>query len=193
MLECLERNVMVEGLPEVLRRQLTAEVALDERINRLADNLHEHGAAERFDVLEHLCALARETHKYRVEIESNGLREATVMVNPEEMKDAIGNILRNAEVHGFIDPSRTDYILRIDIRFSSDGGSYVIDFFDNGAPLPEGMNKSRFGLYGEKAGATAGTGLGGYRIADVARRIGGDYDLFNTESGVVVRLILPVC
>ena len=71
-------------------------------------------------------------------------------------------------------------------------GMYQIDFRNNGNPLPEGMNKMRYGIKGEKAGKTAGTGLGGYYVRLFVEHYGGDYDIFMEDGWTVVRLFLPI-
>ncbi|MBQ3635259.1 MAG: hypothetical protein II951_06540 [Bacteroidales bacterium] len=194
MLKYIEKGLSTEDFPRILRGQLESIRELDDRINRLTDDLHEHGEEKRFDIVECLkgVASAEGKKKYETRLETHGIDEAAILVNPEEMKAVVDNIVGNAERHGFTDASRTDYELRIEVRFSEDGGSYIVDFTDNGNPLPEGMTKERYGLYGEKAGATGNTGLGGYRVAEVMRRCGGEYDIFNTEGGVTVRLTIPV-
>ena len=73
---------------------------------------------------------------------------------------------------------------------------FQIDFVNNGNPLPKGLDKLRYGLKGEKAGVTAGTGEGGYIVRSITEHYGGDYDIFSETSGNVslttVRVFLPI-
>ena len=62
----------------------------------------------------------------------------------------------------------------------------------NGNPLPKGMDKERFGIKGEKAGLTGGTGCGGNIIKNIVTHYGGDYDIFQDELSTVVRIWLPI-
>ena len=71
-------------------------------------------------------------------------------------------------------------------------GMYQIDFRNNGKPLPDGMNKMRYGIKGEKAGQTAGTGLGGSVVKSIVEHYKGDYDVFMDGEWTVVRVYLPI-
>lgn len=114
----------------------------------------------------------------------------------DDLKRLCDNIIFNAIKHGFTDSSREDY--SIDIRLSVDQkrDMFQIDFVNNGNPLPKGMDKMRYGLKGEKAGATAGTGEGGYIVKSITEHYGGDYDIFCETSGkdciTTVRVFLPI-
>ena len=54
------------------------------------------------------------------------------------------------------------------------------------------MDKERFGIKGEKAGLTGGTGCGGNIIKNIVTHYGGDYDIFQDELSTVVRIWLPI-
>ena len=98
--------------------------------------------------------------------------------------------------HGFTDPENSHYSININLTVARHNGEpmYQIDFADNGKSLPEGMNKERFGLRGEKAGKTGGTGCGGYIIKSIVEHYGGDYDIFSISGhkGTTVRIYLPI-
>ena len=109
-----------------------------------------------------------------------------------DLQRIVGNILNNAQKHGFLDPNRKDYEVIIRLEFNSEKGMYQIDFRNNGTPLPKGMNKMRYGIKGEKAGKTAGTGLGGNYVKSFVEHYGGDYDIFMEDGWTVVRICLPI-
>ena len=67
-----------------------------------------------------------------------------------------------------------------------------MDFSNNGNPLPKGMNKERYGMLGEKAGITGGTGRGGYVVKSVVEHYNGDYDVFMDGENTVIRVLLPI-
>ena len=69
---------------------------------------------------------------------------------------------------------------------------FLIDFLNNGNPLPEGMDKVRYGIKGEKAGKTGGTGIGGSYVKKFVEHYGGDYDIFVKDGWTVVRICLPI-
>jgi len=102
------------------------------------------------------------------------------------------NIVENARWHGFTDKARNDYYIGIELSYNSEREMYQIDFSNNGNPLPDGMTKSRFGIKGEKAGLTAGTGSGGYIVKSIVNHYGGDYDIFCKDGITTVRILLPI-
>jgi signal transduction histidine kinase len=104
----------------------------------------------------------------------------------------VTNVIENARRHGFTDKARDDYYIGIELSYNSERGMYQIDFTNNGNPLPDGMTKSRFGIRGEKAGLTAGTGSGGYIVKSIVNHYGGDYDIFCKDGNTTVRILLPI-
>ena len=115
-----------------------------------------------------------------------------IYVAPNDFQRLVNNILNNAKRHGFTNPNKKDYVVQINASIDAESGMYQIDFRNNGDPLPEGMNKTRYGLKGEKAGRTAGTGLGGNYVKSFVEHYGGDYDIFMEDGWTVVRICLPI-
>lgn len=104
----------------------------------------------------------------------------------------VQNIIENAKRHGFTDPSRNDYNMYIYLSIDKERGMYQIDFRNNGNPLPEGMNKERYGIKGERGGKTGGTGQGGHIVKTIVEHYGGDYDIFSDEGVTNIRIYLPI-
>lgn len=124
---------------------------------------------------------------------SNGIMYMPpIYVAPNDFHRLVNNILNNAKRHGFTDPNNKDYVVQINTSINAESGMYQIDFRNNGNPLPEGMNKMRYGIKGEKAGKTAGTGLGGNYVKSFVEHYGGDYDIFMENGWTVVRINLPI-
>ena len=115
-----------------------------------------------------------------------------IYVASNDFHRLVNNILNNAKRHGFTDPNNKDYVVQINTSINAESGMYQIDFRNNGNPLPEGMNKMRYGIKGEKAGKTAGTGLGGNYVKSFVEHYGGDYDIFMENGWTVVRIYLPI-
>ena len=115
-----------------------------------------------------------------------------IYVAPNDFQRLVNNILNNAKRHGFTNPNKKDYVVQINASIDAESGMYKIDFRNNGDPLPEGMNKMRYGIKGEKAGKTAGTGLGGNYVKSFVEHYGGDYDIFMEHGWTVVRIFLPI-
>lgn len=113
-------------------------------------------------------------------------------ISPLDFDRMIQNIIENARKHGFTDSTRTDYEIWINLSVDTKREMYQIDFMNNGTPLPEGMTKDRFGIRGEKAGITGGTGSGGYIIKSIVNHYGGDYDVFSKDGITTVRIYLPI-
>lgn len=116
----------------------------------------------------------------------------TVFMAKNDLQRVVSNVLANAQKHGFQDSNRKDYEVNIRLEFNADKGMYQIDFRNNGKPLPDGMNKMRYGIKGEKAGQTAGTGLGGSIVKSIVKHYKGDYDVFMDGEWTVVRIYLPI-
>lgn len=116
----------------------------------------------------------------------------TVFMAKNDLQRIVSNILTNAQKHGFMDSNRKDYEVNIRLEFDTEKGMYQIDFRNNGKPLPEGMNKMRYGIKGEKAGQTAGTGLGGSVVKSIVEHYKGDYDVFMDGEWTVIRVFLPI-
>ena len=115
-----------------------------------------------------------------------------IFVDPNDFQRLVNNILNNAKKHGFTNPDKKDYVIQINASIDVESSMYRIDFRNNGNPLPEGMNKMRYGIKGEKAGKTAGTGLGGNYVKSFVEHYGGNYDIFMEDGWTVVRIYLPI-
>lgn len=115
-----------------------------------------------------------------------------ISIAPVDFQRMVENIIENARKHGFTDHTRTDYYIGIDLSINTERNMYQIDFSNNGTPLPEGMTKARYGLKGEKAGLTGGTGSGGYIVKSIISHYGGDYDVFCKDGITTIRIYLPI-
>ena len=115
-----------------------------------------------------------------------------VNIAPVDFQRMVDNIIENARKHGFTDRTRTDYYMGIDLSINTERNMYQIDFLNNGTPLPDGMTKTRYGLKGEKAGQTGGTGSGGYIVKSIISHYGGDYDVFCKDGVTTIRIYLPI-
>ena len=115
-----------------------------------------------------------------------------VDINPLDFERLVRNIIENAVTHGFTDPNRNDYGIGIDLTVNAERNMFQIDFSNNGNPLPSGMDKQRYGILGEKAGATGKTGRGGYVVKSIVEHYHGDYDVFLNDQNTIVRILLPI-
>jgi signal transduction histidine kinase len=115
-----------------------------------------------------------------------------LFVSPKNLQRLVSNIIDNARKHGFTDHNRKDYEVKINMSIDAEKKMFLIDFSNNGTPLPEGMDKMRYGIKGEKAGITGGTGIGGSYVKKFVEHYGGDYDIFMDNGWTVVRIYLPI-
>ena len=115
-----------------------------------------------------------------------------VSIAPVDFQRMVDNIIENARKHGFTDETRSDYYIGIDLSINTERNMYQIDFSNNGTPLPDGMTKTRYGLKGEIAGQTGGTGSGGYIVKSIVTHYGGDFDIFCNGGITTIRIYLPI-
>ena len=115
-----------------------------------------------------------------------------LFVSRNDLQRMVNNILDNAHKHGFTDSNRKDYEIQVWVSIDANKKMFQFDFRNNGNPLPEGMNKMRYGIKGEKAGQTGGTGIGGNYVKSFVDHYGGDYDIFMENEWTVVRICLPI-
>lgn len=113
-------------------------------------------------------------------------------IAPLDFERMVRNIIENARTHGFTNTKRDDYFIGIDLTVNAERDMFQIDFSNNGTPLPKGMDKNRYGLLGEKAGITGGSGRGGYVVKSIVEHYHGDYDIFMDGEKTVVRILLPI-
>lgn len=88
-----------------------------------------------------------------------------ISISKNDFEELYNNILENALKHGFIDESKS-YIFRVTIAYVDD--LLEINFENNGKPFPKGIAE-KLDVKGEKAGATAGTGIGLWKVAEIAK------------------------
>ena len=119
-------------------------------------------------------------------------RFSQVYISPLDFSRLVLNIIENARIHGFTDLTRSDYKIMINLSVDEKREMYQIDFTNNGTPLPNGMTKTRYGIKGEKAGLTGGTGTGGYIVKSIVNHYGGDYDVFCNDGLTTIRIFLPI-
>ena len=111
---------------------------------------------------------------------------------PNDIQRLVDNILNNAWKHGFENSERNDHEVNVKLSIDTKRNMFQIDFRNNGNPLPDGMDKMRYGLLGEKAGKAGGTGIGGNYVKKFVEHYGGDYDVFMENGWVVIRIYLPI-
>ncbi|SIQ93011.1 N-6 DNA methylase [Maribacter ulvicola] len=105
-------------------------------------------------------------------------REPLISISKNDFEEIYNNILENSINHGFVDDNKK-YILRITIAFIDD--FLEINFENNGKPFPKGIAQ-KFDVKGEKAGITAGTGIGLWKVSEIAKHFGAIMSVFDEPT-----------
>jgi type I restriction enzyme M protein len=105
-------------------------------------------------------------------------REPLISISKNDFEEVYNNLLENAINHGFVDKNKS-YIFRVTIAYIDD---YLeINFVNNGKPFPKGIAQ-KIGVKGEKAGATAGTGIGLWKVTEIAKHFDCKLEVFDEPS-----------
>ena len=195
----------IEGNDDVvsaIRQKLTgisnAVSELRLHLNRLTEE-DIYGTPEVFNPLDILNELTGTFSNYSValEIDTVALKEAQIdspeiFISKVDFSTLATTIIENAVSHAFIGESK-DYKVLITLSYNAVKDVFTIDFKNNGNPMPQGMDKFRYGLKGEKGAKSHGTGLGGYRVKSITRHYDGDYDVFcnRIQNTTTIRVIFP--
>ena len=195
----------IEGNDDVvsaIRQKLTgisnAVSELRLHLNRLTEE-DIYGSPEVMNPLDILYELTGTFSNYSValEVDTVALKEAQIdtpeiFISKVDFSTLATTIIENAVSHAFIGESK-DYKVLITLSYNAVKDVFTIDFKNNGNPMPQGMDKFRYGLKGEKGAKSHGTGLGGYRVKSITRHYDGDYDVFcnRIQNTTTIRVIFP--
>ena len=184
-------------LDEYVKRQKQAMDVLSEIVRHIADE-DLFATPEVVDIEEVLKGYETKTEKYVIEYHCDdvSLREAGIEVpylkiGKVDFDRLVQNIVSNAINRGFVKDC-PEYALHINLSVEKD--FFVIDFSNNGEPLPDGMDKVRYGTKGAKGVNSDGSGTGGYVVKSITQHYGGDYDISSTKfanmnfTNVIVKL-----
>ena len=92
-------------------------------------------------------------------------KEPQINISKNDFEEVYNNLLENAISHGFVDKKKS-YTFRISISYIDD--FLEISFMNNGKPFPKGIAEKIL-VKGEKAGKTGGTGIGLWKVAEIAK------------------------
>ena len=117
---------------------------------------------------------------------------AFVRFNSSDLDRVIDNIVRNAEKHGFKDPD-FKYTLKVLLSYDYTDKMYVVEFQNNGLPMPKGMDSLRYGIDGERGKDSDGQGKGGSIVKEFVEHFGGKYEVYNEPDalfpvGILIKL-----
>ena len=192
----------IDATNNLLKRQLLQIQNLLATVYSLENGIG-FGEGGTFNFDEYLSRYNEASYSDRFKItyrlDTVGLEEAEleplVNVNGAAFMQAVMNIIRNADKHGFKDKDRTDYAIDIDVLLDPTGKFFRFNFSNNGNPLPEGMDAEKYGTKGESTGD--GKGLGGYYVKKMAEAFGGSIEVRSSTdqtkgSRTTITIKLPV-
>lgn len=198
-------NEMVGELPDefacqlekYVNRQQKAMNVLSEIVSHIADE-DTFTTPETVDIETVLKSFETVNDKYVIEyhrdnisLDEAGINTPYLMIGKVDFIRLSQNIVSNAIKRGFV-KGNTEYALNITL--SVEGDFFVIDFSNNGEPLPEGMDKIRYGTKGTKGADSDGSGTGGYIVKSITQHYGGDFDIYSSNfanmnfTNVIVKL-----
>ena len=68
------------------------------------------------------------------------------------------------------------------LGYDHETDSYVVEFKNNGKPMSEGLDTSRYGTDGAKFGTTKGEGHGGAIVKETIEHFGGSIEVINAPE-----------
>ena len=191
-----------DDVVSAIRQKLTgisnAVSELRLHLNRLTEE-DIYGTPEVINPLDILNELTGTFSNYSVELEVDtvALKEAQIdtpeiFISKVDFSTLATTIIENAVTHAFTGEGE-EYIVLITLSYNVSKDVFTIDFKNNGNPMPQGMDKFRYGLKGEKGAKSQGSGLGGYRVKSITRHYNGDYDVFcnRTQNTTTIRVMFP--
>ena len=92
-------------------------------------------------------------------------KEPLIYISKNDFEEIYNNLLENSIKHGFIDQNKK-YVFRVTISLTDN--FIKINFENNGKPFPKGIADSIL-VKGEKAGVTGGTGIGLWKVSEIAK------------------------
>ena len=104
----------------------------------------------------------------------------TAYIAPDCLTTVLDNIIANAVKHGFTNPERKDYAVRIEFRNTNIEGRDMVEFIvaNNGEKVPVGMSADRMFTWG----VGSGTGLGSWQTKNIIEHFGGSIEFIQYDD-----------
>lgn len=191
----VELSRRLDGSRETVGEALDNAIASLGHINGIIDNTRklvtreinreEFGEVELKELLEKEVFPLHTGGKFRLVVEGSAVK---VRLHRASFVEAVNNLLRNADVHGF-SAYRPDAEARFLLRQSRK--SIVIDYSNNGRPFPPNLSAEDFLSFGRKSVESPGEGLGGAWVGKVIEAHGGKFEIIRDGEPVHFRITLP--
>jgi len=185
----------LDGSDETVRQALNHAMISLEHINDILESTrklvtHEIRRADFQEVdigeLFELEIIPLFASKMSIAIQSNGATK--IRLHRQSFIEAMLNLVRNAEVHGFQEDCSSAVLL---FRITERRKKIVIDYTNNGRPFPENLSEKDFLTFGRKSGDSPGEGLGGAWIGKVIAAHNGTFEIIRDENPLHFRIMLP--
>lgn len=115
--------------------------------------------------------------------------KCSAVLHKHSFIESMNNLIRNALVHGF-----TNQSFRHTIKFvvKRKKGGIIVDYLNNGVPLPQEMNKNNLLSYGVKSVESPGGGLGMAYVGKMIKAHHGTFEILDDpDYNVHFRITLP--
>lgn len=185
----------LDGSVETVGEALSNAMISLEHINNVLEAARElvihEIKREDFEEIE-LCRLLREEivplYASKLTITVDCARAMPIRLHRQSFIEAMNNLIRNAETHGFQGDCTTAELL---FQLTEKRKSVVIDYTNNGRPFPENLAEKDFLAFGQKSGDSPGEGLGGAWIGKVIAAHNGSFEIIRDGHPLHFRIMLP--
>jgi hypothetical protein len=198
----------MDGSSETVGEALDKSILSLSQITGILDNtkklVTQQILAEDFTEVSLVALLAAEVaplYADRLAIRVLGNEQLTVRLHKDSFVEAVNNLVRNAEIHGFgglngpADAAQAAgaAACRPELCFvvSETRKRVLIDYTNNGKPFPANLTAKDFIAFGRKSNDSPGDGLGGAWIGKVVEAHHGSFEILRDEHPVHFRITLP--
>lgn len=181
----------LETVGEALNNALTSLTHINDILETARELVAHEIRREDFQDCD-LCCLFREeiaplyASKISITIECD--RSIILKLHRNSFVEAMNNLIRNAEVHGFQGNCTEARLL---FRITERRRSIVLDYINNGRLFPENLTENEFLSLGGKSVESPGEGLGGAWIGKVIASHNGSFEIIRDEHPLHFRMTLP--
>lgn len=159
-------------------------------------NIDAYGVPERVELgqfLKEYCD-SKINEVYKPVFVNKDNREWIVDICPKDLTQALDNLFTNAVKHGFKDPSRKNYQIRVEVsNFKLESGKVAIFVANNGEPASKSVSLDRMFVWG----IGQGTGIGCSQVKEIVEYFDGEVSYTEypgSEDGFecVFKIVLPL-
>ena len=111
----------------------------------------------------------------KIKFELENIESVSVLGSEKSIREMLNNIFENAVKHGFRDKKNAYVIL---VKLSVEKSKIVLQILNNGRPFPIGL-KENLGVKGQKAGETGNTGIGIWKVFEIAKHYNFEYRIID--------------